>query len=69
MQDVNIDVRLDSDSRMIEGMFTSSAAKKVLRAIGGTDWVSIQKQEKALVCFPFVSLFLFIFYYLSLIVF
>ncbi len=37
--DVNIDVRMDSDSRMIEGMFQSSAAKKVLRAIGGTDWV------------------------------
>jgi len=50
---------------MIEGMFTSSAAKQVLRAIGGTDWVSIQKQEKALVCFPFVSLFLSIFYYPS----
>jgi len=39
LQDVNIDVRLDSDSRMIQGMFQSSAAKKVLRAIGGTDWV------------------------------
>ena len=39
LKDVNIDVRLDSDSRMIENMFSSSAAKKVLRAIGGTDWV------------------------------
>jgi hypothetical protein len=39
LMDVNIDVRMDSDSRMIEGMFQSSAAKKVLRAIGGTDWV------------------------------
>ena len=39
LMDVNIDVRMDSDSRIIEGMFQSSAAKKVLRAIGGTDWV------------------------------
>ena len=69
LQDVNIDVRLDSDSRMIEGMFTSSAAKKVLRAIGGTDWVSIQKQEKAFVCFLFCLLFMSIIYYPSLLIF
>lgn len=39
LMDVNIDVRVDSDRRMIENMFESSAAKKVLRALGGTDWV------------------------------
>jgi serine/threonine protein kinase len=39
LKDVNIDVRLNADSRMIENMFSSSAAKQVLRAIGGTNWV------------------------------
>jgi hypothetical protein len=39
LQDVNIDVRLDSQDVNITNMFASSAAKKVLRAIGGTDWV------------------------------